>query len=169
MIPTEPPHHSSSCLAPHTSTQSTMSNYPATSANGPLTWRVAADGYPSCDSSLPTYFEDELVDEGGPPRFLQELETKRRQNRLAAQRSRQRKKDYVKHLEDEVSELKQQVARWKATVEIYEGMLLAHGLSLSVAAMHSTKPRTAYRIPASWSFLSQLVRRASLYFVMCTL
>ncbi|KAF8882070.1 hypothetical protein CPB85DRAFT_1442680 [Mucidula mucida] len=117
-----------------------MSNYPSTSANGTLAWRIAEDLYPSCDSTVSPHFEDELADEGGPPRFLQELETKRRHNRLAAQRSRQRKKDYLRHLEVEISALKKQVARWKAMAEIYEGMLQAHGLSLPVPAMQSIKP-----------------------------
>ncbi|KAF9014732.1 hypothetical protein BDZ89DRAFT_440304 [Hymenopellis radicata] len=69
--------------------------------------------------------EDELFD---PLVFLKEVENKRKQNRLAAQRSRQRKKDYVQQLEERVGELNKQLARWKATVEIYDGMMRAHGI-----------------------------------------
>ncbi|KAF9020017.1 hypothetical protein BDZ89DRAFT_1072607, partial [Hymenopellis radicata] len=74
--------------------------------------------------------EDELFDaDDDPPRFVKEVENKRSQNRLAAQRSRQRKKDYVQQLEERVGELNKQLARWKAMVEIYEGMMRAHGAS----------------------------------------
>lgn len=80
----------------------------------------------------PYTLEDELFDaDDDPPRFVKEVENKRRQNRLAAQRSRQRKRAYVQQLEERVGKLSEQLARWKATAEIYEGMMRAHKIGPS--------------------------------------
>ncbi|KAF8919947.1 hypothetical protein CPB85DRAFT_1276127 [Mucidula mucida] len=63
-------------------------------------------------------------DEGRADRF------KRRQNTLAARKSRKRKLEYQQGLESQIEDLQAQLAHWKARAEVSEGVLQANGLSL---------------------------------------
>ncbi|KAF9260361.1 hypothetical protein L218DRAFT_962678 [Marasmius fiardii PR-910] len=76
--------------------------------------------------------EDELADE--ELEFTHpdtdQLQKKRRQNTLAARKSRKRKLEHLLQLETENSELKREVEEWKSRFEVLEGLAKAYGLGL---------------------------------------
>ncbi|KAG7085801.1 hypothetical protein E1B28_003341 [Marasmius oreades] len=86
--------------------------------------------------------EDELADEDEPKSSTHpdtdQLEKKRRQNTLAARKSRKRKLEYILTLENENSELKREVEEWKSRFEVLEGVAKAYGLALGPFASVKT-------------------------------
>ena len=74
--------------------------------------------------------QDQLTDEVSL-QAAEELAERRRRNRVAAQRSRQRKKDYVNDLEEQIEALKEEVTKWKSKVQVYEALLISHNVSVS--------------------------------------
>jgi hypothetical protein len=76
--------------------------------------------------------DDELEDITLPPNptEAQLIEAKRRQNTIAARRSRKRKLEYTRGLEDKVDALTQEKEMWKARAVTCEALLKNHGVSL---------------------------------------
>ncbi|KAK7690199.1 hypothetical protein QCA50_006850 [Cerrena zonata] len=73
-------------------------------------------------------FEDE---EGEPgPNDLDAIEAKRRQNTLAARRSRKRKLEYQRELEDALDREKGEKEFWKARAVTLEALLQSHGVDV---------------------------------------
>ncbi|KAK0504406.1 hypothetical protein EDD18DRAFT_1133503 [Armillaria luteobubalina] len=73
--------------------------------------------------------EDEL--EPPPPDATdrQMIEYKRRQNTLAARKSRKRKLEHQQQLEDRVETLTLEVEQWRTKAEIYQSILRSHNIS----------------------------------------
>ncbi|KAF9269843.1 hypothetical protein L218DRAFT_890756 [Marasmius fiardii PR-910] len=82
--------------------------------------------------------EDELEGDGDLPPLkpdateVEQIEYKRRQNTLAARKSRKRKLEYQQGLEQENEELKSQVEAWKTRCELLSGMLKGAGINVDV-------------------------------------
>lgn len=57
------------------------------------------------------------------------IEAKRRQNTIAARRSRQRKLEYQRELENQVEILKRERDEWELKARTYYGMLRSHGIN----------------------------------------
>jgi hypothetical protein len=75
--------------------------------------------------------EDELADEDNlDTGDLNAIEAKRRQNTLAARRSRKRKLEYQRELEMNVDRLSDEVSAWKRRSETLEAVLRSHGLEV---------------------------------------
>ena len=75
--------------------------------------------------------EDELASEAQlDPNDLDAIEAKRRQNTLAARRSRKRKLEYQRELETSVERLSEDMSRWKRRAETLEAVLRSHGLEV---------------------------------------
>lgn len=74
--------------------------------------------------------EDELVDEPLPPNATEkeQIEWKRRQNTLAARKSRKRKLEHQQLLETSVSVLTQEKETWKTRALTFQAMLRSHGI-----------------------------------------
>jgi hypothetical protein len=76
--------------------------------------------------------QDELEDDSYqlPPNPTEQelIEAKRRQNTIAARRSRKRKLEHQRELEDQVEGLKQERDEWKMKALTYHGMLKSHGI-----------------------------------------
>jgi hypothetical protein len=77
--------------------------------------------------------EDELVEE--PLHSLaserqQQIEWKRRQNTLAARKSRQRKLLHQLELEEMVKKLSEEKETWKARAQTYEALLRSNGINV---------------------------------------
>lgn len=71
--------------------------------------------------------EDELRDDLGPSLSEQEqIEAKRRQNTIAARRSRKRKLEYQRELEESVERYKQESEEWKRRAQTYFALLCSH-------------------------------------------
>ncbi|KAF8914512.1 hypothetical protein CPB85DRAFT_1219085, partial [Mucidula mucida] len=75
--------------------------------------------------------DDELEPEALGPNATEaeQIEYKRRQNTIAARKSRKRKLEYQQGLENKVEELKVQLEQWRVRAEIYAGVLRSHGLA----------------------------------------
>ncbi|KAF9043787.1 hypothetical protein BDZ89DRAFT_1059239 [Hymenopellis radicata] len=75
--------------------------------------------------------DDELEPEALGPNATEaeQIEFKRRQNTIAARKSRKRKLEYQQGLENKVEELKVQLEQWRVRAEIYAGVLRSHGLA----------------------------------------
>jgi hypothetical protein len=58
----------------------------------------------------------------------EQIAHKRRQNTIAARKSRKRKLEYTQALESQVDDLMLQIEQYKAKTEIYAGVLQSHGL-----------------------------------------
>jgi hypothetical protein len=65
---------------------------------------------------------------GPNPTERELIEYKRRQNTVAARRSRKRKLEYQQHLEDQVKSLQEEGVRWKERVAICQEMMRSHGI-----------------------------------------
>jgi membrane protein involved in colicin uptake len=86
--------------------------------------------------------EDELVDDGSggnggngggcvvDEEQRQHIEWKRRQNTLAARKSRQRKLLHQMELEDAVKRLRAEKDTWKARAQMYEALLRSNGINV---------------------------------------
>ena len=75
--------------------------------------------------------EDELADEASlDPADVDAIEAKRRQNTLAARRSRKRKLEYQRDLEASVERLNDEMLAWKSRAETLEAVLRSHGLEV---------------------------------------
>lgn len=74
--------------------------------------------------------EDELRAEDLPPHELDAIEAKRRQNTLAARRSRKRKLEHQRNLEMSLEEARTEKEMWKARASMYEAILRSHGLDV---------------------------------------
>lgn len=75
--------------------------------------------------------DDELADDAPvDPNDLDAIEAKRRQNTLAARRSRKRKLEYQRQLEDNVERLSDEKEAWKRRAEALEAVLRSHGLEV---------------------------------------
>ncbi|EEB95062.1 hypothetical protein MPER_06026, partial [Moniliophthora perniciosa FA553] len=74
--------------------------------------------------------QDEL--EPLPPNATekQQIEWKRRQNTLAARKSRKRKLEYQQNMEAELNELRVDKEKWKTRAEVLRGMLARQGVVL---------------------------------------
>jgi len=76
--------------------------------------------------------EDQLEDEMFtlPPNPTEQelIEAKRRQNTIAARRSRKRKLEYQRELEDSVETLKADRDMWKSRALTYSALLKSHGV-----------------------------------------
>jgi len=71
--------------------------------------------------------EDELRDDLGPSLSEQEqIEAKRRQNTIAARRSRKRKLEYQRELEESIERYKQESEEWKRRAQTYFALLCSH-------------------------------------------
>lgn len=75
---------------------------------------------------------DELSEEPLHPSAteLQQLEWKRRQNTLAARKSRQRKLQHQLELEETVKSLSAEKDTWKARALMYEALLRSNGINV---------------------------------------
>ncbi|KAL0581673.1 hypothetical protein V5O48_000376 [Marasmius crinis-equi] len=77
--------------------------------------------------------EDELDEPLEPLRLnateMEAIEHKRRQNTLAARKSRKRKLEHLLQLEDDNAELKEEVESWKARAEMLASMVKAYGIA----------------------------------------
>lgn len=71
---------------------------------------------------------DEEEDIDLDPADLDAIEAKRRQNTLAARRSRKRKLEYQRELEASVDRLSDEKEQWKRRAEALEAVLRSHGL-----------------------------------------
>ena len=71
--------------------------------------------------------EDELRAEDLPSHELDAIEAKRRQNTLAARRSRKRKLEHQRNLELSLEEERTQKEMWKARATMFEALLRSHG------------------------------------------
>ncbi|KAF9074476.1 hypothetical protein BDP27DRAFT_1287938 [Rhodocollybia butyracea] len=74
---------------------------------------------------------DELPGEAPPgpnATEVEHIEWKRRQNTIAARKSRRRKLEHLRELESENSELKEERDRWKVRCDVLEGVLKANGM-----------------------------------------
>ncbi|KAH8091008.1 hypothetical protein BXZ70DRAFT_898993 [Cristinia sonorae] len=74
--------------------------------------------------------EDELDEEASAnvtPADLDAIEVKRRQNTLAARRSRKRKLEYQRELEDGMEREKNEKEMWKSRAHLLEALLVSHG------------------------------------------
>ena len=65
---------------------------------------------------------------GPNPTERELIEYKRRQNTVAARRSRKRKLEYQQHLEEQVRTLDEQRVRWQERVAICQEMMRSHGI-----------------------------------------
>jgi len=65
---------------------------------------------------------------GPNPTERELIEYKRRQNTVAARRSRKRKLEYQQHLEEQVKSLQEEGVRWKERVAICQEMMKSHGI-----------------------------------------
>ena len=74
--------------------------------------------------------EDELRAEDLPSHELDAIEAKRRQNTLAARRSRKRKLEHQRNLEMSLEEERTEKEMWKARASMYEAILRSHGLDV---------------------------------------
>jgi hypothetical protein len=76
--------------------------------------------------------EDQLEEITLPPNptEAQVIEAKRRQNTIAARRSRKRKLEYTRDLEDKVEMLTQEREMWRSRAITCEALLKSHGLSV---------------------------------------
>jgi hypothetical protein len=77
--------------------------------------------------------EDQLPDEAGAPvapTEAQLIEAKRRQNTISARRSRHRKLEYIRDLEDRLERLTKERDDWKTRALTSEAVLRHHGLSV---------------------------------------
>jgi hypothetical protein len=76
--------------------------------------------------------QDELTDESNiaPDADLKALEWKRRQNTLAARKSRQRKLHHQLQLEQTVTALSSEKETWKARALMYEALLRSNGIKV---------------------------------------
>jgi hypothetical protein len=76
--------------------------------------------------------EDQLEDEAFtlPPNPTEQelIEAKRRQNTIAARRSRKRKLEYQRELEDSVEAMKEERDMWKSRALTYHALIKSHGL-----------------------------------------
>ncbi|KAL4081164.1 hypothetical protein J3A83DRAFT_4084898 [Scleroderma citrinum] len=71
--------------------------------------------------------EDELRDETAPTMSEQEqIEAKRRQNTIAARRSRKRKLEYQRELEENIERYKRESEAWKMRAQTYFALLRSH-------------------------------------------
>ncbi|EMD31368.1 hypothetical protein CERSUDRAFT_127396 [Gelatoporia subvermispora B] len=70
-------------------------------------------------------FEDDDIELG--PEDLDAIEAKRRQNTLAARRSRKRKLEYQQQLEGEADRMRAEMERWRARALTLEVLLQSHG------------------------------------------
>ena len=71
--------------------------------------------------------EDELRDDLGPSLSEQEqIEAKRRQNTIAARRSRKRKLEYQRELEETAERYKRESEAWKMRAQTYFALLCSH-------------------------------------------
>ncbi|KAL0581427.1 hypothetical protein V5O48_000581 [Marasmius crinis-equi] len=88
--------------------------------------------------------DDQLDDAELPPlkpdaTEVEQIEYKRRQNTLAARKSRKRKLEYQQGIEVENSELKREVEVWKTRCELLSGMLKGAGINVDVQALAASK------------------------------
>jgi hypothetical protein len=75
--------------------------------------------------------EDELLEELGPNASEKEqIEWKRRQNTIAARKSRKRKLEHQQHLEDTIESQKQEIEKWKAKYHMLAGFARSHGMNV---------------------------------------
>ena len=72
--------------------------------------------------------EDELEEDVNlDPGDLDAIEAKRRQNTLAARRSRKRKLEYQRELETTVEREKEEKEMWRQRAMLYQALLESHG------------------------------------------
>ncbi|TCD62911.1 hypothetical protein EIP91_006238 [Steccherinum ochraceum] len=76
--------------------------------------------------------EDQLVEEDAnslppTPNEMDAIEAKRRQNTLAARRSRKRKLEYQRELEEGLEQERVEKEAWKARSQLLEALLVSHG------------------------------------------
>ena len=64
---------------------------------------------------------------------LDAIEAKRRQNTLAARRSRKRKLEYQRELESNVDRLQDEKEQWKRRAEALEAVMRSHGIEVPPA------------------------------------
>ncbi|KDQ62802.1 hypothetical protein JAAARDRAFT_30709 [Jaapia argillacea MUCL 33604] len=78
--------------------------------------------------------EDQLDDQGTPLSMTEQeaIEHKRRQNTIAARRSRKRKLEYQRELEEAAEREKQEKEMWKSRALMMQSLLKAHGLESPV-------------------------------------
>jgi hypothetical protein len=75
--------------------------------------------------------QDELLDEAPPgpnATQIEHIEWKRRQNTIAARKSRRRKLEYLRELETDNGELREDRDKWKTRCGVLEGVLKANGM-----------------------------------------
>ncbi|KAG6834741.1 hypothetical protein H0H93_007674 [Arthromyces matolae] len=93
---------------------------------------VAFSSHPDDDPDA----DDDEADREPPPgpnaTEKEQIEYKRRQNTVAARRSRKRKLEYQQGLERDVGKLRREKDLWKVRAEVYRGMLLERGVKVPV-------------------------------------
>ncbi|THV04618.1 hypothetical protein K435DRAFT_835329 [Dendrothele bispora CBS 962.96] len=107
----------------------------AASTSDPQSTLDAADLYtfspetPMLDSAFGDE-EDELIGEAPGPNATEreQIEWKRRQNTLAARKSRKHKSEHQQDLENQVEDLKVEVEKWKTRSQTLEQILRSHGV-----------------------------------------
>ncbi|KAG6816894.1 hypothetical protein H0H93_007659 [Arthromyces matolae] len=93
---------------------------------------VAFSSHPDDDPDA----DDDEADREPPPgpnaTEKEQIEYKRRQNTVAARRSRKRKLEYQQGLERDVGKLRREKEHWRVMAEVYRGMLLERGVKVPV-------------------------------------
>lgn len=90
-----------------------------------LTGPAAKKGKRARRDSTPLPEDEPLDPEDIPDELLSAIELKRRQNTLAARRSRMRKAGHLAELKDEIDGLKSELEQWKAKYAELEEVLRA--------------------------------------------
>lgn len=74
--------------------------------------------------------EEELAELPPNATEKEQIEHKRRQNTLAARKSRKRKLEHQLYLEEKVEQQERDIERWKTRAETLQKMLAAHGVTI---------------------------------------
>jgi len=113
LVPIDAPTQSRSYLTPSTTSRKEL----------PATWR-----HKRLRTVGPGDEEDQLVEEGLTPTLSEQeqIEAKRRQNTVAARRSRKRKLEYQRELEESLEQYKRESEMWKQRAMTCQALLRSH-------------------------------------------
>ena len=113
LVPVDAPTQSRKYLTPSTTSRKEL----------PATWRRKR-----LRTAGPGIEEDELVEEGLTPTLSEQeqIEAKRRQNTIAARRSRKRKLEYQRELEQTLEQYKRESEMWKQRAMTCQALLRSH-------------------------------------------
>ena len=113
LVPVDAPTQSRNYLTPSTTSRKEL----------PATWRRKR-----LRTADPGDEEDQLVEEGLTPTLSEQeqIEAKRRQNTVAARRSRKRKLEYQRELEESLEQYKRESEMWKQRAMTCQALLRSH-------------------------------------------